>query len=130
MPFGHTKGDVDVNVRVGEREFEYAVGVLNEHYEVAQYENWTPTYASFSTDRYELPLGVQLTVNGSVDDFLLDLRDRMRSEPEQLRRYDEIKLDAAKRGPDAYWQAKNDFLREMLAARRSTQRRTRSAKPS
>ncbi len=118
MPFGHTKGDVDVNIRVEERTFEYAVSLLREHYEVAQFANWTPTYASFSSDRYELPLGIQVTVSGSADDFLLDLRDRMRSEPELLRRYDEIKLGAATRGPDAYWEAKNDFLKNILAARR------------
>jgi GrpB-like predicted nucleotidyltransferase (UPF0157 family) len=117
MPFGHTKGDLDVNVRVDEQTFEYAVSMLNKHYEVAQYEDWTPTYASFSTDRYELPLGVQVTVKGSVDDFLLDLRDRMRSDSELLRRYDEIKLHAATRGPDAYWAAKNDFLKEILTSR-------------
>jgi GrpB-like predicted nucleotidyltransferase (UPF0157 family) len=117
MPFGHTKGDVDVNIRVDEHAFADVVRVFSEQYEVAQYRNWTPTYASFSTGQYELPLGIQVTVNGSVDDLLLDLRDRMRSEPELLRRYDEIKLEAATRGPDAYWEAKNNFLNEILASR-------------
>ena len=116
MPFGHTKGDVDVNLRVEERRFSEIVAALREQYEVAQPDNWTATFASFSTDRYPLPLGVQVTVIGSADDFLLSLRDRMRSEPDLLRKYDDRKLSAAPRGQSAYWEAKNAVLQEILAA--------------
>jgi GrpB-like predicted nucleotidyltransferase (UPF0157 family) len=51
----------------------------------------------------------------SNDDFLLALRDRMRADPSLLRRYNEIKVAAASAGPDAYWKAKDGFLREILA---------------
>lgn len=115
MPFGHTKGDVDVNVRLGEERFADVVAALRKQCEVAQAQNWTPTYASFAIGRYALPLGVQVTVIGSADDFLLVLRDRMKSNPELLRDYDERKLRAAARGERAYWRAKNDFLRMILA---------------
>jgi predicted nuclease with TOPRIM domain len=50
MPFGHTKGDVDLNVRVEEEKFAALVTALRERFQVAQHENWTPTFASFSTD--------------------------------------------------------------------------------
>ena len=114
MPFGHTKGDVDVNVRVEEAKFTALVAALRERFDVAQHENWTPTFASFSTDRYSLPLGIQATVIGSEGDFLLALRDHMLAEPDLLREYDERKLRAAALGAATYWEAKNSFLRELL----------------
>ena len=114
LPAGHTKGDVDVNVRVPAERLESALAVLEERCAVAQPENWTPTFASFGTDAYELPLGVQVTVLGSEDDFLLGLRDRMRGDPGLAARYDAVKAEAAPLGPDAYWQAKDRFLRELL----------------
>lgn len=83
--------------------------------ERAQEENWTPTFASFSTDAYSLPLGVQVTVVGSDDDFLLALRERMRSDAELLRRYDEVKVAAASRGADSYREAKAAFFQLLLA---------------
>ncbi len=115
LPFGHTKGDVDVNVRVEEATFAALVPALRERFDVAQHENWTPSFASFSTDRYSLPLGIQVTVIGSEGDFLLALRDRMLARPDLLREYDKRKLGAAVRGAAAYWDAKNSFLQELLA---------------
>ncbi len=114
LPFGHTKGDVDVNLRVGQGEFPTVVALMTEHHDVAQPQNWTPTFASFSTDRFTLPLGVQVTVIGSTDDFLVALRDQMRSEAELLRRYDDCKKTAAPRGREAYWAAKDEFIRGVL----------------
>src|SRR5262245_49118787 len=81
LPAGHTKGDVDVNVRVEEARFDRLVAALGERLAVAQPENWTPTFASFAADAYQLPLGVQVTVVGSDSDFLLALRDRLRADP-------------------------------------------------
>jgi GrpB-like predicted nucleotidyltransferase (UPF0157 family) len=115
FPFGHTKGDVDVNVRVVQAQFPLLVAGLRERLTVAQPENWSETFASFSAAGYELPLGVQVTTIGSEDDFLLALRDRMRDDPSLLRRYDDTKVAAAADGAEAYWQAKNALLRELLA---------------
>jgi GrpB-like predicted nucleotidyltransferase (UPF0157 family) len=115
LPFGHTKGDVDVNVRVDEAHFADTVDGLSARLTIAQPENWTPTFASFSAAGYPLPLGVQVTVVGSEDDFLLSLRDRMRADPDLLRRYDEAKVVSAAGGAEAYWQAKDRILRELLA---------------
>lgn len=91
------------------------VDALRGRFDVAQHEHWAPTFASFSTDQYALPLGIQVTVIGSAADFLLTLRDRMLAEPNLLRDYDERKLRAAPLGAAAYWEAKDAFLRELLA---------------
>jgi GrpB-like predicted nucleotidyltransferase (UPF0157 family) len=114
LPFGHTKGDVDVNVRVDDAHFAAAVESLSARLAIAQPENWTPTFASFSADGYPLPLGVQVTVIGSADDFLLALRDRMRADPDLLQRYDDAKVGSAAAGAEAYWQAKDNVLKELL----------------
>jgi GrpB-like predicted nucleotidyltransferase (UPF0157 family) len=118
LPFGHTKGDVDVNVRVRPERFDDVVRELSAQLAVAQLENWTAAFASFSADNYRLPLGVQVTAIGSGNDFLLRLRDTLIAEPELLERYDGLKLAAAAGGADAYWQAKDRFLRELLLDRR------------
>jgi GrpB-like predicted nucleotidyltransferase (UPF0157 family) len=115
LPFGHTKGDVDVNVRVTEGQFPATVTALRARLRPAQPENWSESFASFSAEGYELPLGVQVTIIGSQDDFLLELRDRMRADPSLLGRYDDIKLAAASKGAGEYWEAKDRLLREILS---------------
>jgi GrpB-like predicted nucleotidyltransferase (UPF0157 family) len=114
LPFGHTKGDVDVNVRVAEAQFPATVTALRGRLEPAQMENWSTSFASFVAESYELPLGVQVTSIGSKDDFLLKLRDRMCADPSFLRRYDDIKVAAASQGAEEYWKAKDALLREIL----------------
>jgi GrpB-like predicted nucleotidyltransferase (UPF0157 family) len=115
LPFGHTKGDVDVNVRVQASQFRQIVTALRERLKPAQPENWSESFASFSVEGYELPLGVQVTSIDSADDFLLKLRDRMRADPSLLRRYDDIKVAAASKGAQWYWEAKDRLLREILS---------------
>lgn len=110
---GLTKGDVDVNVRVEPERFEQVVVALRARYEVAQPQNWTSTFASFATGE----LGVQVTAIGSPDDYLLYLRDLLAADPELRERYDAVKAEAAAGGPDAYWRAKDAFLRALLAER-------------
>jgi GrpB-like predicted nucleotidyltransferase (UPF0157 family) len=118
MPAGHTKGDVDVNLRVPPDEYATAVRSLRDRYPVAQPENWTAGFASFSCEDYALPLGIQVTRIGSPDDFLLALNERLQRNPELAHRYDEVKFRAAPRGRTAYWEAKNAFLQELLAGDR------------
>jgi GrpB-like predicted nucleotidyltransferase (UPF0157 family) len=108
---------VDVNVRVRPERFADVVRALSVRLPVAQPDNWTPAFASFSAHGYALPLGVQVTAIGSSDDFLLALHDRLVAEPELIERYDRLKLAAAAGGAERYWQAKNDFLRELLIQR-------------
>jgi len=115
MPDGVTKGDVDVNIRVSQQDFANVVDILRRCYDVAQPDNWSPTYASFSDPSHDLPVGLQVTVVGSSDDFLVDLRDLMRADAQLRRDYDGVKSGAASLGPDGYWAAKNDFLEPILA---------------
>jgi GrpB-like predicted nucleotidyltransferase (UPF0157 family)/predicted kinase len=115
MPDGVTKGDVDVNVRVSQRDFATVVDLLRQRYDIAQPDNWSPTYASFSDPAHDLPVGLQVTAVGSSDDFLVDLRDLMRGDPQLRRDYDRVKSGAASLGPDGYWAAKNAFLEPIVS---------------
>src|SRR3989442_10436859 len=110
MPDGLTKGDVDVNLRVDEDRFDHVVAALSTRFDVAQPENWTATYASFSDTCRGVPVGIQVTVEGSDDDFLVTLRDLMRDDTELRHQYDAIKRANAPSGRDPYWRAKHDFL--------------------
>ena len=113
MPDGLTKGDVDVNLRVDHNRFDQVVATLSIRLDVAQPQNWTATYASFSDTSRGVPVGIQVTVIGSDEDFLVELRDLMRVDPELRHRYDAIKQASAPAGRDAYWRAKHDFLRRV-----------------
>jgi GrpB-like predicted nucleotidyltransferase (UPF0157 family) len=115
MPDGVTKGDVDLNLRVPADRFDETVDVLRGRFDIAQPHNWTSTYASFTDPSRGLPVGLQVTVIGSADDFLVPLRDLLRSDAELRHEYDQVKRDAAALGPDGYWAAKNAFLTEVLA---------------
>jgi GrpB-like predicted nucleotidyltransferase (UPF0157 family) len=111
MPDGVTKGDVDVNLRMHPDRFDDVIAALSTQFAVAQPQNWTATFASFSGTRRGLPLGIQVTVAGSDDDSLVELRDLMRNDPSLRRQYDAIKRASAPAGRNAYWHAKDDFLR-------------------
>jgi GrpB-like predicted nucleotidyltransferase (UPF0157 family)/N-acetylglutamate synthase-like GNAT family acetyltransferase len=113
MPDGITKGDVDVNLRVDHDRFDQVVVALSTRFDIAQPQNWTGTFASFSDTRHGFPLGIQVTVIGSDDDFLVDLRDRLRTDPDTRHEYDEIKRASAGAGRDAYCRAKDEFLRRV-----------------
>jgi GrpB-like predicted nucleotidyltransferase (UPF0157 family) len=93
--------------------FDQVVVALSTRFDIAQPQNWTGTFASFSDTRHGFPLGIQVTVIGSDDDFLVDLRDRLRTDPETRHEYDEIKRASAGAGRDAYWQAKDEFVRRV-----------------
>jgi GrpB-like predicted nucleotidyltransferase (UPF0157 family) len=115
MPDGVTKGDVDLSVRVSADLFDETVELLRGRFDIAQPDYWTATYASFSDTSRALPVGLQVSVIGSCDDFLVALRDLMRADSELRHAYDQVKRDAAPLGPDGYWRAKNDFLEPIVA---------------
>jgi GrpB-like predicted nucleotidyltransferase (UPF0157 family) len=118
IPGALTKGDLDIMVRVSSARFPDAVAKLKTSFSLKQPKNWNDSFASFGDDTgYVLPLGVQLIVKDSESDFLLFLRDHFIKHPEVLEAYNQLKLRYADQGPEAYWQAKDTFLTEILAKR-------------
>ncbi|MET0397718.1 MAG: GrpB family protein [Longimicrobiaceae bacterium] len=115
LPGALTKGDVDVLVRVAPARFPAVVEVLGRHFAVKQPANWTASFASFGDDDgYELPLGIQVVVEGGAEDFFLFLRDHFVSNPRALAEYDRLKTVHAPDGAEAYRRAKADFLGSIM----------------
>jgi GrpB-like predicted nucleotidyltransferase (UPF0157 family) len=105
-------------VRVSPAAFQNAIEILRAHYNIKQPNNWTRNFASFGDDSsYDLPLGIQLVTTEPDADFLIYLRDYLVSNPGELAAYNRLKIQYAKEGPDAYWEAKNSFLLAILASR-------------
>lgn len=118
IPGAVTKGDVDVLLRVAPDRFAAAVTMLGQHFAIKQPANWTSTFASFGDDTgYELPLGIQVVVKESSEDFFLFLRDYLISNREALGEYNRLKMRHSAAGPESYWTAKDEFLTKILASR-------------
>lgn len=111
IPNSMTKGDLDIQIRVGKRDFLEAVEQLKKLYEINQPENWTEDYASFKDDEGNMPVGVQLTVKDSKDDKLFQEQQRLLSNnPEVLREYNAIKLGFEGKDIDEYRAARMRFF--------------------
>lgn len=116
VPGALTKGDVDLCVRVAQVRFQDAVAALRSVYAIHQPENWTATYASFKDETGELPVGIQLTVAGSLDDHFVATRDLLRSDANLLLRYNALK-SAHRRDNDRYREAKATFFDNLTTKR-------------
>jgi GrpB-like predicted nucleotidyltransferase (UPF0157 family) len=113
-----SKGDVDVLVRVSSEDFKLAVDTLKQHFALKQPDHWSAEFASFGNDEgYALPLGIQVVVESSGMDFFLFLRDYFKAGPDAVEEYNALKIAHADEGEEAYWQAKDTFLAEILASR-------------
>jgi uncharacterized protein len=51
VPGAVTKGDVDIQVRVAQRQFKAATRTLKSLYEIHQPENWSENFASFQENQ-------------------------------------------------------------------------------
>lgn len=66
IPSSVTKGDLDINIRVVKEDFNKAVEILKQLYDINQPENWNSDFASFKNEKnLDIDFGVQLTVKGS-----------------------------------------------------------------
>lgn len=111
-----TKGDLDINVRVEVDQYENAVAVLQEMYQVNQLENWAKDdYASFKGDVSGVDFGAQLTVKNAPHDFFILFRDTLRKNPELVVKYNDLKTHFEGKTMDEYRAEKEKFCRAVLA---------------
>jgi GrpB-like predicted nucleotidyltransferase (UPF0157 family) len=116
VPGALTKGDVDLLVRVRERDFADAVVLLRGRYTVHQPHNWTGTLASFKAPgKSEPPVGVQVVVAGSDSDgFFGPFRDALINDPALLAEYNELKLRLDGLDYESYTERKGEFVERVL----------------
>ncbi len=103
-----TKGDLDINIRVSEENFQTTIEILKKIYRVNQPNNWTKSYASFKDDSRDL--GVQLTIIDSADDYFVKQRDFLNSNPEKVLELNKIKLSFEGKNMDDYRKEKGKFF--------------------
>jgi GrpB-like predicted nucleotidyltransferase (UPF0157 family) len=127
VPGALTKGDVDVLVRIGEREFPAAVDALSRRYAIHQPHNWTPELASFTDpDATEPPVGIQLVVRGSeADRFFGPFRDALIGSDALLAEYNELKRQLDGLEYARYTELKGQLIERVL---RELSHRLRSAR--
>ncbi len=111
IPCALTKGDIDINIRVGEKDFSEAVDTLKALYKINQPDNWTAAFASFNDDARHL--GIQVTVTGSPDDCFVAQRDYFIDHPEVCAEYDVIKERCNGKDMEEYRFEKGKFFERL-----------------
>jgi GrpB-like predicted nucleotidyltransferase (UPF0157 family) len=107
-----TTGDVDLQVRVEEHEFEPAKRVLRELYEPLHPDAWSEDAAFFQAPGTDPPVEVALTVKGGLDDLHHGEAWARIAQDEDLReRYNDIKRAHADGTDEEYAVAKREFFR-------------------
>ncbi len=92
VPGALTKGDLDIQVRVNKDTFEEATEKLKLRYKASHPEIWRDGFASFQNyENPEIPIGIQLTIKGSVYDDFYKMRDLFIKDTELLKSYNAMK---------------------------------------
>ena len=114
IPGSLTKGDLDIQVRVRQKDFKKAQNALSKIYKSNKGNPPTKTYASFKDDSATIPLGVQLTVIGSKEDNFTALRNILVRDKKQLGKYNALKKRYQGKSMREYRKAKGKFVEKIL----------------
>ncbi len=114
IPGSLTKGDLDIQVRVKQKDFVKAQNALSKMYKPNKGNPPTKTYASFKDDNAKISLGIQLTVIGSREDNFTNLRDILVSNKKHLKSYNALKKQYQGKSMREYRKAKGKFIEKVL----------------
>ena len=110
-----TKGDLDLQVSVSPHEFDRAIVLLQAEYLDHQLENWTESFASFKDERdADIPVGVQLVIQGSESDIFVKSRELLLAQPEKVEELNQLKQCHADGDMDTYIEHKGEFFTALL----------------
>lgn len=116
---GHlTKGDLDIQVRVTEKDFQRARQELSKIYKPNKGNPSTKTYLSLKNDNAKIPLGIQLTVIGSKEDTFSILRDILSKNRKLSQKYNALKKRYQGKPMREYRKAKGKFFEKILKTKR------------
>lgn len=108
-----TKGDLDISVRVPEKDFAAVVARLKELYQINQPDNWTETYASFKDVIDGIDFGAQVSVMDSKDDYFVKHRELLKGNPDLIKEYNQLKQEFDGKDMDEYRKAKGEFFKKI-----------------
>ncbi|WP_085506569.1 GNAT family N-acetyltransferase [Thalassobacillus devorans] len=109
-----TKGDVDLQVRVTQKDFEKARNALLDLYPVNTGSDQTSYFCAFEYEEDVLPVGVQLTVKGTTGDHFYQVTRFFKENPSYTDQYNALKERYEGADMEAYRKAKAAFLTEVL----------------
>ena len=114
IPGALTKGDLDIVVRVPTERFNETVEYLKRIYQINQPENWTENFASFKDEEnLGIDFGAQLVIKDSKEDDFVKLRDKLLTNPDLLKEYNQMKERFEGQGMDEYRKEKADFFEKL-----------------
>lgn len=120
IPGSLTKGDLDIQVRVKQEDFEKVQNALSKIYKPNKSNPPTKTYSSFKDSGAKIPLGIQLTVIGSKEDDFVALRDILIKNEKHLKAYNTLKKQYQGKPMREYRKAKEKFVEKVLRIKTKT----------
>lgn len=118
IPGAVSKGDLDIFIGVTQEEFNRTIQLLES---IGFYEKTdtlrTESLRMMVTDSYEEDVAVQLVANGSEHESFLEFRDKLRSNPDLVSRYNQLKFDCKGLAHDNYREVKSAFIETVLKTR-------------
>jgi GrpB-like predicted nucleotidyltransferase (UPF0157 family) len=114
VPGCHTKGDLDIVVRVAAGDFAEADALLAAHFASNPGSARTDTFSAYEDASATPHLGVQLTVVGAPNDFFHTFAEMLKRDPELLTRYNALKRACDGQPMAAYRAAKDAFIARVL----------------
>lgn len=114
IPGTLTKGDLDIQVRVEEKEFPQARKILLALYDRNDGNPETEHFISFKDDRNTVPLGIQLTVKDTEFDIFWKITEVLKENDVLRRGYNELKQKFEGATMEEYRRAKADFFKRLM----------------
>ncbi len=88
---------------------------MQTEYSDHQLENWTESFASFKDERdFDIPVGVQLVIQGSESDIFVKSRELLLAQPEKVEELNQLKQCHADGDMDTYIEHKGEFFTALL----------------
>lgn len=107
-----TKGDLDLCIRVEQKNFPACDTALTKHFPRNTGSDKTDSFAAFHAEN----AGIQLVVSRSEYDTFTAFRDLLSANPTLLADYNALKQKYHGKPMDEYRKAKSDFIRTALSS--------------
>jgi len=114
IPGAITKGDVDMLVQVDPALFEDTRRLLDSVFAHNPEMTPEPDFVSYSGAFAGTDFGIQLTMTGDTEYRFIDLREKMRENPDLVEKYNETKRNADRSSMDSYRESKSAFIEALL----------------
>jgi GrpB-like predicted nucleotidyltransferase (UPF0157 family) len=110
-----SKGDLDIFVGITQDDFLKAIEFIkrigfNEKLDTLR----TDSLCMMTSSTYNEDVAVQLVANGSEHESFLKFRDKLRSNPDLVSRYNQLKRDCKGLSHDNYREVKSAFIETVL----------------